>query len=320
MAHRIVVARWALVASLAIGSAASAQQPRYTVEDILASLQRGAQRARLDSVNPRAQKRLDSLATLLRDAGAGDITIDQLAKVIVSKKANFAEVARWDPKTTDLLAQSWFRSAILTLPTIANNSLDSAMTLARIPQAAVDSILAPTDALGTRVREFASARSQEKLRRFEIKYGPESARLNLAEVGLNYVGQWLPPFRPSSDGWPSRYELIAAYRAMELTATKSAGDDVKGALVSAGQVGMRWYHWRRSWASSGRLARALRPPHASVGLYALGPRDAPLERPWATGNRLGFFLGWGDMHAAYVFESPRRVLIGSGKQLIPYVF
>lgn len=322
MAYRIGAAGWTLLGSLTIGSAANAQQPRLTVEDILSSLQRGAQRARLDTINARANRTLDSLATMLRDAGAGPITIDALADLIVRRKASIGDVARWDPKAADLMSQPWFRSAILTLPAIANRPLDSALRVARIPQAAADSFLAPTDSLGSRVRARAMQQSEEKLRRFEIKYGPESARLNLAEVGLNYVGQWIRPFKPDSGGWPSRYELIAAYRPMELTAAKTSGDDVRGALVSAGQVGVRWYHWRRGWGASGggRLARVLRPGHASTGAYVLGPRDTPLDKPWANGNRLGFFLGWGGMHAAYVFESPRRVLIGSGKQLIPYVF
>lgn len=320
MAYRVGIARLALLASLAIASSARAQQPpHYTVDDILSALQRGAERVHFDSTDAIADKKLDSLATLLRDAGAGSVTVEVLADLIVRKRASIGDVARWDPKAAALMAQSWFRSAILMLPLIANGSLEPRLS-ATLPRPAVDSILAPTDALGRHVRERAMQQSEEKLRRFEIKYGPESARLNLAEVGLNYIAQWLPLLAPSRDGWPSRYEVVAAYRAMELTATKSASDDLRATLVSAGQLGVRWYHWRHDWASGGRLARMIRPRHASAGLYALGPRDAPLERPWANGNRLGFFLGWGSMHAAYVFESPRRVLIGSGKQLIPYVF
>lgn len=322
MADRVTIRGVALVAWIAVGSTLSAQQPDYRLEDILTALERGAQRVNLDSANPVAARQLDSVATLLRDAGAGAITVSTMAELIVRKKATVGDVARWDPHAGVLLAQSWFRSAILTLPCVANGDLLQELRSARVPRDTVNAILGPTDALGRRVRELASQQSQEKLRRFEIKYGPESARLNLGEVGLNYLGQWIWPLAPSRDGWPSRYELIAAYRPMELTATKTAGDDVRGTLVSAGQLGLRWYHWRRGWGASGagRLARVLRPGHASTGVYVLGPRDTPLERPWANGNRLGFFLGWGGMHAAYVVESPRRVLLGSGKQLIPYVF
>lgn len=292
----------------------------YTLEEVLATLELGAARVNLAVADSGAKSALDSLALQLRDAKAGHITVGEMAAMIVSGHVRVRDVARWDPRASELLAQKWFYDAVLALPLIANGSLLPEMRKQRLSRPTMDSLLAPTNQLGVRVRACASAKSAEKLRHLEVKYGEGSPSLNLAEVGLNYVGQWLPLLKPAADGWPSRYELIAAYRPMELTGTKTSGADARATLISAGQLGIRWYHWDPNWGSGGRIAQLERPRYASLGAYAIGPQDKPLQKPWENGRRLGVFLGWGDVHAAYVFDAPRRVLIGHGKQLIPYVF
>lgn len=309
----------AAAALLCAGSVSAAQQSTHTLGDILSALQRGAEQVDFRTVEPAASQKLDSLTTLFRQADAGSVPVETLAELIVRKRASVGDVARWDPRATELLTQPWFRSAVVMLLRIANGSLQPELTR-RLQPPAVNEILALTDKLGRLVRQLASIQSEEKLRRFEIKYGPDSPRLNLAEVGLNYLAQWVPVLGPSADGWPSRYELVTAYRTMELTATKAANGDLSARLVSAGQVGLRWYHWKQGWGTGGRIARLTRPQHASFGAFAMGPRDAPLERPWGKGRRTGVFIGWGDVHAAYLFGDGRRVVLGSGKQLIPYVF
>jgi hypothetical protein len=187
---------------------------------------------------------------------------------------------------------------VLDLPLIANGSVLQALRAKGVPPATIQTMLAPTFQLGRRVRDCATAKSDEKLRRIEIKYGEDSPSLNFVEVGANYLAQFVPKLGPTVDGWPSRYENI----------------------VSAGQLGLRWYHWNPNWGSGSRIDQLKRPRHASFGAYAIGPDDRPLQKPWDKGNRFGAFVGWGDFHAAYVFEAPRRVLIGHGKLLIPYVF
>lgn len=292
-----------------------------TVEDMLRSLERGALLAELRTVDPVAERKLDSIATQLRDAGAGPITVETMARVIGSRTASLRQTARWDSRAEELLTQSWFRAAMFSLPLIANGSISPAMRERGIPRDQVNEVLRPTDELSRRVGELALARNEEKLRRYEIKYGPESPRLNLAEVGLNYLAQLrLPLFQPTTDGWPSRYEMVAAYRTTELTVTKADGEDLKARVVSGGQLGIRWYHFAPDWGTGDRIHRVLRPRYASTGLFLMGPRDMPLERPWGKDTRAGAFLGWGSAYVAYVWERPRRVVVGSGKQIVPYLF
>ena len=309
------------VLAVLVASPLAAQDAVYTIEDILTRLQAGATRVEFARTDATSARMLDSLALLLRARGAGGITTRQMAEVIVRRRASFADVARWNPEgdsTTALLAQPWFRDAVLMLPLIANGSLQPELS-ARLPRPAVDSILTPTDSLGRHVRELTSARVAERFRHFEIKYGPSAPSLNAVEVGLNYLVQGIPPFR-SSNGDPSRYEMIASYRPLELTLARQGGASAETRAVTAGQLGVRWYHWNARWGAGNVLARMLRPRHASAGLYALAPVEKPLQKPWQNGRRLGAFLGWGDFHAAYVFDRPRSILIGTSKHILPYAF
>jgi hypothetical protein len=327
MAHRLTILALACSATLGIARPVGAQDcapapgaRQYTLGELLRSLDSSAARANLAADKPAAAAALDSISTLLRDAKAEPIAIGQIAQLIVARRVTVGEVARWSPEATSVVAQKWFRDAVLGLALIANGSILPALRAHGVPPAEIQSSLQPMLQLGTLVRACASAKSSEKLRRIEVKYGEGSPSLNLVEVGANYLAQWVPKLRPSPDGWPSRYELIAAYRPAEITASKSGDADAKASLVSAGQLGLRWYHWNPAWGTGSRLDQLKRPRHASLGAYAIGPNDKPLEKPWSKGSRVGAFLGWGDVHAAYVFESPRRLLIGHGKQIIPYVF
>ena len=309
------------VAAAAIAVAASLGAQTTTIEDMLRSLERGAVLADLRTVDPIAARKLDSLARALRDADAGSITLETMSRVIASRTATIRQTARWDARPEALLNESWFRSAMITLPLIANGSIGLALRERGVPREQLDDVLRPTDQLGRLVGERALERNEEKLRRYEIKYGPDSPRLNLAEVGLNYLAQLrLPLFQPTTDGWPSRYEVIAAYRTMELTAAKAADEGVKPRLVSGNQIGVRWYHFAPQWGTGDRIDRVVRPRHASTGVFFMGPRDMPLENPWAKGKRVGAFLGWGSAYVAYVWDQPRRIVAGSGKQIVPYVF
>ena len=311
-------------ATIVYAPAAWAQTPatntNYTLEDILVSLHRAAVEIRFDTVNAKANRILDSLTALLRGAKATTLSIPQLVDIIEHNRAGLAAVARWDPQHYTLWTQPWFDSTLTALRQIANTSLAGAMP-ARLASGRVNDLLAPIDALGNAIRAAGQANNQEKLRRYEVKYGPGSQRLNAVEVGLNYLGQlWLPGLRPSGDGWPSPYELVASYRTTELTATQAADEKLSVRMVSAMQLGLRRYNFGESWGVGGPLRRFLKPADASAGFFLMGPRDEPLARAWGSDTRAGAFLGWGTMHAGYVFGSHPRFVIGTGKQVLPYLF
>lgn len=295
--------------------ATSARAQDFTLDAMIDSLKRGATVARLDSVDPVANKKLDSIAAVLRDAGAGSLRIGTLADVITGRRVRYADANRWDRRATDLLAQPWFRSAILLLPAIANGSLAGPLD-ARAPREA-DGLLAPTEALRQAVQDQALAQGAERLRRLGVKYGSGSPSLNVVEAGVNYLFQWIPGLRSGPDGSPSRYEFLAAYRTLEVT-TYGAGS-AGARLVSAGQAGLRWYHWNEAWGRGSARAQLVRPRYASLGLYMVGPDDAPLKFPSSV-HKLGVFFGWGALHVAYVFDGSGRVLVGGDKQLVPHLF
>jgi len=309
--------RLALVAAIAWTSTAGAQQ--FTVNDILDSLQRGAVRVNLAAADPIAAAKLDSVANVLRAAGAGSIRISTLADVITRRRVGFGEANRWDPRATDLLAQAWFRDAILLLPLIANGSLQPQMD-GKVPDKEADGILAPTDSLRARVQDNAMQDGREKLRRLEIKYGSGSPQLNVVEATANFVFQWLPGLRSANDGSPSRYEFLAAYRTMEIAAFKSSRSLPDAQLVSGGQVGLRWYHWGAGWGTGSAKSQLLRPRYASAGLYVIGPADTPLARLTGVRRRHGAFVGWGGTHLAFVVEYPRRLIVGGDRLLVPHLF
>jgi hypothetical protein len=296
---------------------ASAQE--FRLNDILDSLHRGATLVKLDSADPVAAVKLDSVSKVLRSAGAGSITISALAGVVTGKRAGFGTMNRWDTRATDLAALPWFRDAILLLARIANGVLLRPLRATQ-PDAVTDGILAPTNALRSRGMDLANQQGVERLRRMEIKYGSASPKLNVVEATANFAFQWIPGLRAAKDGSPSRYEFLAAYRTMEITASKSGGSLPDAQLVSAGQLGMRWYHWDAAWGTGTRLQQLRRPRYASAGLYVIGPADAPLAKITGVRRRHGAFIGWGSIHVAYVHETPRRVLIGSDRLLIPHLF
>jgi hypothetical protein len=268
-------------------------------------------------VRPAAATRLDSLDRLLRDAGASDITVGQVAALLHGRRPTFSAVARWDPERYSVLSREWFSEAVITVSRITNTFL--APLLDSVP-ARKKGILEPADSLLGAMLTLAQAANQEKLRRYELKYGPTAPRLNAAEVALNYLLQFVPGLGVRADGSPTPWEAVAAYRTTELTAVTPDGGDPRVRVVSGARLGLRYYTFDAQAGTGSLLTKLRHPGSVSAGLFLMGPRDEPLDRAWGSGSRPGIFLGWGDVHVSYVFGTERRVVVGSGKLVVPYVF
>ncbi|MEP7383338.1 MAG: hypothetical protein ABI910_16740, partial [Gemmatimonadota bacterium] len=161
--------------------------------------------------------------------------------------------------------------------------------------------------------QVSIAQSLEKLNRFERKYGPDSPRLNIVEVGLNYVAQWVPLFKPNAEGWPSRFEVVTSYVPLYLTVV-----DSRARPVTVAELGLRGYLWRRGWGGS--EGGALRPGYISFGVALAGDRDGAFVSPLKGTRRVGGYFGWGETKLAILGGKERRLLLTRQFQMVPWVF
>jgi hypothetical protein len=304
--------------SLACAASAYAQAPVTTLADIFARLKAGEAITGFETTSPRVAQRLAVLDAYFTSANAMGLTIDELTDIYTHRRADLATVARWDrnaPALTPGLVDS-----LVALNTVAHGQLLTALQ-ARLSRDSLDTLYKPIDDFGTLVLVKARAANQEKLRRFYVKYGPQSPHLNLAEVGLNYLGQlFIPGLLPSEDGWPTPYELVATYRTTDLTAAQSDAGHFTGRVVTTAQLGVRMYGFSPNCGKGGRFAELMNPCQSSAGAFLVGPRDAPLARVWGSGVRGGVYLARGKYHLGYVVGADKRVVIGVDQQLVPYVF
>ena len=309
----------ALVALVLAGaSSAHAQASEATLGDIIHRLRVGESFVDFKTTTPVVAKRLDGLDLYFRNAGAMGLTLDQLTDAYTHRRADVATVARWYRHVPQF--EPAFVDSLVALNTVAHGALQRAL-MEKLSKESLDSLYKPIDAFGAQVLVKARAANQEKLRRFYIKYGPDSPRLNLAEVGINYLGQlFIPGMLPSADGLPSPFELVATYRTTDLTAAKTDAGDLTGRVVTTGQIGLRMYGFSETCGKGGRFVDLIDPCQSSAGAFLMGPRDAPLSKLFGSGQRAGVYLARGKYHLGYVFGAEKRLVFGVDQQLVPYVF
>lgn len=157
-----------------------------------------------------------------------------------------------------------------------------------------------------------------RLRRYEVKYGPGSPRLNVVEVLLNAGLQRWSVFAPGKNG-PSPYEALLAYSTSYVTLDQR--NDARP--VSVLEAGVRRYTF--SWDPESRSvwARMLKPRHGSLGVAMAEQRDGALRWPLTAAggsSRVGPFLTWGDLKVAALFGPESRFLLSRQMQLLPNLF
>ena len=299
-----------------------AQQPRtYTLEDVLTSLRRGADTLDLARVSPVQSQALDSVSIMLRTAGAAALTIDQLAAIVTKSHATFGDVARWNPQPHAAWAEPWFYDALVRLRRIAN---------------AAGSGIGPrlVAAFGSSVADHFihrwTARDKDLRRRRQRTPSCVDTRssmvpnwrLNIAEVLINYIvarPSW-SPLAPGEDG-PSPFELVGLYTTSDLTNSRSEDDKFfRPHVISGAYTGVRYYRFGAPNEHVGRIKAFLAPQHLGVGAFFIGSTDRALISPFEDGHRTGGFLEWGIARGAVTVGDNWRVVIGVGKQILPYLF
>jgi hypothetical protein len=161
----------------------------------------------------------------------------------------------------------------------------------------------------------ARDRALNRLARYERKLGPTSARLNGAEVLLNYAAQrWIPRFRADPLQGPSPWEVIASYTPGYVTRSANRVQP-----VSAGEFGLRRYLFGDRFGQSGAHG-LLYPSYWAAGVITASDRNGALVWPWEGRNRAGGFVSWGSLKVAYIPDRTGSFLFTKQFQAIPFVF
>ena len=307
------------VLALALWPSKAAAQT-YTLGGIVRRLQDAEQIVGLESISAVVDKRLAVLREFFTNSHADDLSLDDIADIVTRHSVSVGTVARWDRQLVSAYSTPALRDSVRSLTTVAHGSLEAALQQ-KLTRRELDSLYAPVDSLGTLVLLLAKANNQEKLRRYEVKYGPGSPQLNAAEVALNYLAQLtLPGFLPSDDGYPTPYEIVAAYRTTDLTAAQSDASHLTARAVSTAQLGLRIYGFGASCGKGGHFVDILNPCQSSLGAFLASPNDGALSQPWRAGSRAGVYLARGKYHVGYVFGTQQRLVFGIDQQILPYVF
>lgn len=303
----------AIAAQLALGASSanaqatldSSQFRRYTLGTLLERTRVGDSLASLRRAAPPVHAKLVELGARLSRPELARLSLWQLG----DEHASFATVAR-----RRFVALTPFEAASLdTLAVLLEQELAAPLSDA-VGNDSADRVLAPLDAFNAARRQRSMADSHEKLRRFERKYGPDAPVRNVAEVALNYAAQFVPGFKPSGEGWPSRAELIASYVPTYVALPR----DGRSQVVTVAEAGVRLYVWREGWG--GAEGGVLRPGFISLGVVAAGERDGALGAPWQGASRFGAFVGWGNAKVAVIGGRNTRVLVTRQVHVLPFVF
>ncbi|WP_439644024.1 hypothetical protein [Gemmatimonas sp.] len=157
-----------------------------------------------------------------------------------------------------------------------------------------------------------------RLANYERKLGPTSARLNGAEVLLNYAAQrWVKGFRPTPLGGPKPWELITSYAPGYVT---FVGGDLTPVPVSVAEFGFRYYLFGKRFGRTG-LTGLLLPSYLSAGVVTASDANGALVWPWRGREQSGAFFGWGTIKFAWIDRDGRgSFLVTRQFQAIPFVF
>lgn len=278
-----------------------------TIGQLLDAARVGDSLGRIASWNPALHARVRAFLAQLDRPETRRMQLDVIANPrasagVVAKHRRPTAMTANDVEALDTLANVMERVYRTVLRDSAGLSPDS-----------IGRLMSPRTAWVFARRQRSIAHSVDKLMRFERKYGPGSPKLNGVEVLLNHGAQWIPFFQPDAEGWPSRFELVAAYVPTYLTVV-----DGDARAVTIAEVGLRSYVWRNGWG--GRSGGVLRPGYWSFGAALAGGSDGAMTSPFQGDMRPGVFIGYGDAKVAWISGPNSRFLVTRQVQLVPWTF
>ena len=330
MTHTRATHAWrcvALVVLCSTGAISQARAQAFTLGDIFARMRAGEAVVGFAAAHPQLDARITVLESYMRSQDAMHMGLDSLGLAYSGLAPEFTTVLRWnrdafsrDSVATRAALPAGFRDSLVQLNIVAHGTLQRELE-ARIGADSLNMLYRPVDQFLQIVLQHGMARNGETLRRFAVKYGPDSPHLNLLEAGLNYAGQLLlPGVFLGSNGGPSPWEMVAAYRTTDLTVSSTPTEARRLRVVTSAQLGMRWYNFARSCGEGSQVHQLLHPCHAAAGAFVMGPADTPLAQLWKDGQRAGAYGAWGNYHLGFVLGQERRVVFGLDTQVLPYLF
>lgn len=292
--------------------------PTFTVGEMLDRTQQCAASAHFSAVKPEPSRLLDSVIAVLRATDVTGATVGDMAAASTGNQATLRQVLRWDRRSTSAMVQPAVQGSMLAFRQIVTSRLDSVLRDS-LGDDSTRTCLAPVEAFRDRFQELSQQTLTDRLRRYEVKYGPEAPKLNAVEVLVNYLAQWVWPFAGTEAG-PSPFELVTSYSAADLAVSSmdSAGTHVT--LASGTQLGVRVYLFGPGRGSGSRIDRFLKPTHVAFGVVSMNESTQGLNGPFEGHQQVGGFLSWGNARVAFAGGSNWRLMLSVGSQLLPYLF
>jgi hypothetical protein len=300
-------------------SPASAQAPETTLGALVRDIFAAADASGFREASPFVSDSLAWYGGRILESGAGALTIEDAVGRI--RELDWRGRMHWrqDAYRSDLRItapadsiRAWlggFRRAV----NVPDAGLDDHL-VATWGEPATAVFLVPFTELHAEILRTSMEVSLEKIRRYEVKFGPGSPRLNVLETGLNYALQWWSWFGPDDQGWPGPWEAMAGYETTFLT----YADDEPRALAAA-QFGLRRYIFRGGWGVSG-WSGILKPRYWSAAFLVTGDRDGALTWPWRGEERFGAAFSWGSIQAGYLWGDDERFIVSREFYVIPGLF
>lgn len=204
--------------------------------------------------------------------------------------------------------------------TLFINELKSALQAAGISDDRILSLREPITAYQRHQVQKAFERNENKLARYEQRFGPTSPKLNILEAGLTYALQAVPGFGPSDNG-PGFIEPVFRYSTTYAVLYTDRSQDIPNSLIfgSLWECGMRFY-WYSDANDSPSFWSLLKPLSIGVGAaFAASQRDWFFLINDETFDP-GLFVDLGAIKAAMTFGDNPRIFVGRQFQLVPHLF
>lgn len=310
MAHRVAaVLVWATLILAAPGAG-------QTIADAVRAVDEAVALTGLPQANPEVHGELAPHLEALRRSTFADWPVQEIAAAL-GERPQLSNLARLNSALVPRREAVALLGALDVSVTAASGVVENELTAAlvgRLGATEAEVRLRPWILLNAALLEQSLADSVEKLRRFERKFGPGSARLNGLEVLANYLLQQTPGFGPDARGWPGAFEVVASYTPTYLTFSQDAPQ-----LVSVGEFGLRRYLFGERWGLEG-FQGILRPAFTTFGMAVAHEDDGAMRWPWKGQARVGAFASWGEIKVAFVGGDNRRLLVSRQFQIIPWAF